>query len=43
VTKVQKVWRGILTRRYIGVYRRECTWVREQEVTGVFRAQRAFR
>lgn len=42
-TRIQKMWRGILTRRYMGVYRRECAWIREQEVTAVFKSQRAFR
>jgi hypothetical protein len=37
------VWRGILTRRYVAFYKRECCWVREQRVTAAFKAQRLFR
>lgn len=40
---IQKIWRGVLTRRYIIIYAREAAWLREQEVTAVFKIQRCFR
>jgi hypothetical protein len=42
-TNVQKRWRGIVVRRYLNVYRKECTRVREICAACVFRVQRVFR